>query len=146
MAWDLQVRERAHIWPLGSRTPHCFSTSTGAFGFAVEVDGLSALEVVPVVEALVPGAGVSRMEAVSGAGVPEVVASFFFCFLVGGFMVPAVVLVMSREAVSVSALRFLVCFFSVVLAVAAFLDLDVVGVGSSVVSLVESVVVLSVVD
>ena len=117
-------------------------------GFAVEVEGLSALELVPVVEALVPGAGVSRMEAVSGTGVPEVVevvASFFFCFLVGGFMVVVLLVSPAREAVSVSALRFLVCFFSVVDAVAAFLDLDVVGVGISVVSFVESFVVLSVI-
>lgn len=30
--WLLQVRDRAHCAPLGSVTPHCFSTSTGPLG------------------------------------------------------------------------------------------------------------------
>src|ERR1700677_2583449 len=34
MLWLLQVRLLAHCPPFGSCTPHCFSTSTGPFGFA----------------------------------------------------------------------------------------------------------------
>lgn len=31
--WLLHVKLRAHMAPFGNTTPHCFSTSTGCFGF-----------------------------------------------------------------------------------------------------------------
>ena len=65
-----------------------------------------------------PGAGVPRTEALS-AREAAAAAAAFFCFLVGGFMLPlalvAAVESPAWEAVSTSvALRFFVCFLSVV--------------------------------
>lgn len=83
MLCDLHVRLRAHRPPCGSGTPHCFSTSTGPFGFvsALALTFLGAFSAVPCPALVVLNAPAVFVGAFFACGSPRPSVSAALRFL-----------------------------------------------------------------